>query len=156
MLTGVPKRFTIVPIKNKRPNFLRILCRTKVTGRLFPIVVFITMNTVYSFAPLVHRPCIVLFTTTTRLNVFTTTLLTSTFKFPFGRTTTVNVVNTTSNPAAVFITRGFTARLLTPLAIATFYCVSLIPVVRPPVVELLAAGHREHVHVTCGRRGPIS
>lgn len=58
-------------------------------------------------------------------------------------------MNTTSNPASVCITRILSSTCLNPVVITTCSCVTLIPVVRPPIVGLYAAGGRHLVEVGC-------
>ncbi len=152
VLIGVPFSNTV-----NRRNPLAALFGTNVTGRLFPLVLFVNVNTVVSFNPLLAGPGLVVFNTTTRFNVFFAFYVTSVF-FAAGRTTSVNVVNTTSNPATVIITGGLlntSDSVANTVVITTCSCVTLIPVVRPPIVGLLAAGGRHLVHVPC-RRGRIS
>ncbi len=138
-----------------RRKTLSILFSTNVTGRLFPLVLFVNVNTVVSFKPLLSGPGLVVFNTTTRFNVFFALDVTHLFNFRLGSTTSVNVVNTTSNPASVIITRGLRSRCINTVVITTCSCVTLIPVVRPPIVGTVAAGGRHLVHVPC-RRGSIS
>lgn len=71
-------------------------------------------------------------------------------KFAPGRTTSLNVVNNTSNPATVFAAVGLTPRLLNPVTVTTCSCVTLIPIVVPLIIGLLYSGGRLDVGV--GRR----
>ncbi len=105
------------------------------------------VNTVASFNPLVSGPGSLLLNTTTRVNVFTAFVNTGCLNFSKLRSSSVNVVNNTSNPATVFIASHLTPGLLNPVTITTCDCVTLIPIVRPPVVGLLAAGGRHRVIV---------
>ncbi len=140
-------------------NLLSILC-LKVGVNVCPYLVFINVNTVASFNPLLTGPGDLLLNTTTRVNVFLAFVYTHLFKFSSPRTTSVNVVNNTSNPATVCLASHVTPRLLNPVTITTCSCVTLIPMVRPPVVHTLAAGRRHtvivaRIHAISGGRGVV-
>lgn len=141
------------------PKLVSFLC-FNIGTKVCPPLVFLNVNTVASFTPLVTGPSDFVLNTTTRLNVFFACINTVVLNFAPRRTNSVNVVNNTSNPATVFMASGLTPRLLNAVTITTCSCVTLIPIVRPPVVHTLAAGGRHDVivnglHPISGLRGVL-
>ena len=120
-------------------GFLRILYNAGIMTELFPLFIFIAVGAMTDFGPLLENPKMALLGAAGQFGIFATLMLALYLGFPLNQAASIGIIGAIDGPTAIYVSSKLAPELLGPIAVCAYSYMSLVPVIKPPVVRLLTS-----------------
>lgn len=117
-------------------GFLDILYIGVKTG-LYPSLIFLGVGAMTDFGPLIANPKSLLLGAAAQLGVFLAFFGAVCLGFTGNEAASIGIIGGADGPTAIFLTGKLAPHLLGPIAVAAYSYMALIPMIQPPLMNLL-------------------
>ncbi|MDO8673944.1 MAG: sodium ion-translocating decarboxylase subunit beta, partial [Dehalococcoidia bacterium] len=114
-----------------------ILYNAGIRNELFPLLIFIGIGAMTDFSPLLERPVTVLLGAAAQFGIFGTLLVATLLGFNINEAAAIGIIGSADGPTSIFVATVLAPHLLAPIAVAAYSYMSLVPVIQPPIMNLL-------------------
>lgn len=128
---------------------------------IYPPLIFLGIGCMTDFGPLIANPKSILLGAAAQLGVFTTFLgalalgaLVPGINFGVKEASSIGIIGGADGPTAIYVTKTLAPALLPAIAIAAYSYMALIPVIQPPIMELLTT--KEERSIVMEQLRPVS
>jgi len=125
-------------------GFLGIVYNAGVSNGLFPLLIFVGVGAMTDFGPLLAHPKTALLGAAAQFGIFTTLIgalvLSDAFDFidfSIQDAAAIGIIGGADGPTAIFLAGKLAPDLLGAIAIAAYSYMALVPIIQPPIMNLL-------------------
>jgi len=125
-------------------GFLGIIYDAGISNGLFPLLIFLGVGAMTDFGPLLAHPKTALLGAAAQFGIFTTLIgalaLSDAFEFidfDLGDAAAIGIIGGADGPTAIFLAGRLAPDLLGAIAIAAYSYMALVPIIQPPIMNLL-------------------
>ena len=106
---------------------------------IYPPLIFLGIGTMTDFEPLIARPSSLLLGAAAQLGVFVAFLGGVLLGFTGPQSASIGIIGGADGPTAIFLTTRLAPELLGAIAVAAYSYMALIPLIQPPIMNLLTS-----------------
>ena len=142
------ERFRIKKIEGGLFDFLSQGAKLEI----FPPLIFLGVEALTDFGPLIANPRILLLGAAAQLGVFFTFLGASIFGFTTNQAASIGIIGAADGPTAIFTSNKLAPELLGPIAVAAYSYMALVPLIQPPIMRLLTTDRERRIKMKSLRK----
>ncbi len=132
-----------------------ILYKVGLSTEIFPLLIFIGVGAMIDFSPLISQPKMVLLGAAGQFGIFGTMILATLLGYPLNEAASIGVIGAIDGPTSIFVAAKLAPHLLTPIAVAAYSYMSLVPIIQPPLMKLLTTKAERRIRMEYTPR-PVS
>jgi oxaloacetate decarboxylase beta subunit len=136
-------------------GLLGMLYASGVMTELFPLLIFIGIGAMIDFTPLLAMPRMALLGAAGQFGIFLTLLLAAALGFSLEESAAIGVIGAIDGPTSIFVASRLAPELLSPIAVAAYSYMALVPVIQPPLMRLLTTRSERRIQMSYAPR-PVS
>ena len=106
---------------------------------IYPPLIFLGIGTMTDFEPLIARPSSLLLGAAAQLGIFFTFVGAKILGFTNQEAGAIGIIGGADGPTAIFLTTRLAPELLGAIAVAAYSYMALIPLIQPPIMNLLTS-----------------
>ena len=125
-----------------------------ISCELFPPLIFLGVGALTDFGPLIANPRTLLLGGAAQLGVFCTFIGALFLGFTSGQAASIGIIGGADGPTAIFLTSKLAPELLSPIAVAAYSYMALVPLIQPPIMRLLTSEKERKIRMKSLR--PVS
>jgi len=114
-----------------------VLYRAGIHNELFPLLIFVGVGAMTDFGPLLENPKLALMGAAGQFGIFGAMLLALAVGFPLKEAATIGIIGAADGPTAIYVATVLAPGLMAPVTVAAYSYMSLVPILKPPVMRLL-------------------
>lgn len=118
-------------------GLFNVLYKVGVSTELFPLLIFIGVGAMIDFSPLISQPKMVLLGAAGQFGIFGTMIIATLLGYPVNEAASIGVIGAIDGPTSIFVAAKLAPQLLTPIAVAAYSYMSLVPIIQPPLMKLI-------------------
>jgi oxaloacetate decarboxylase beta subunit len=144
---GVGILLTNIPLSGltEAGGLFGVLRQAGIETELFPLLVFIGVGAMIDFGSLLARPYTVLLGAAAQFGIFGTFLLAymvgdgwlHLLPLNLKQAASVGVIGSADGPTSIYVSSILAPELLSPIAVAAYSYMALVPIIQPPIMKLL-------------------
>ena len=115
---------------------INIIYKAGILTEIFPALIFIGLGAMIDFGPMLANPKVLIFGAAGQFGIFLTLLLGLQF-FTRAQAASIAVIGAMDGPTAIYVTSQYARELLPAVSIAAYSYMSLVPVLKPPIMRFL-------------------
>lgn len=115
---------------------LSTLYEMGISNELFPLLLFIGIGAMCDFGPLLSNPMLMMFGAAAQFGIFFTFVLGTMF-FPINDAASIATIGAADGPTAIVVAQKLHSAYLSPIMVAAYSYMALVPIIQPPVIRLL-------------------
>ena len=104
---------------------------------IYPCLIFIGVGAMTDFGPLIANPKSLLLGAAAQVGIFVTFLGALALGFNYWESGSIGIIGGADGPTAIYLTSKLAPHLLSPIAVAAYSYMALVPVIQPPIMKLL-------------------
>jgi oxaloacetate decarboxylase beta subunit len=128
---------TLGRILSKEPGGLFYYIYKGIEWEIFPPLIFLGVGALTDFGPLIANPRTMLLGAAAQLGVFITFLGAAWLGFGHGACAAMSIIGGADGPTAIFLASSLAPDLLSPIAVAAYSYMALVPLIQPPIMRAL-------------------
>jgi sodium ion-translocating decarboxylase beta subunit len=132
-----------------------VLYRAGIQNELFPLLIFVGVGAMTDFGPLLENPKLALMGAAGQFGIFGAMLLALAVGFPLEQAATIGIIGAADGPTAIYVATVLAPSLMAPVAVAAYSYMSLVPILKPPVMRLLTTKAERRIKMPYTSR-PVS
>ena len=125
---------------------LSALYAAGITNELFPLLLFIGIGAMCDFGPLLSNPILMVFGAAAQFGIFFTLCLASMF-FPINDAASIASIAAADGPTAIVVAQKLGSTYLSPIMVAAYSYMALVPMIQPPIIKLLTTKKERQIHM---------
>jgi oxaloacetate decarboxylase beta subunit len=110
-----------------------------VSKGIYPPLIFLGIGAMTDFSTLLARPKLILLGAAAQIGVFLTFLGALFLGFVPKEAASIGIIGGADGPTAIFLSAKLAPHLVGPIAIAAYSYMALVPVIQPPIMQLLTS-----------------
>ena len=118
-------------------GFLGILFKAGISTELFPIFIFISVGAMTDFGPLIENPKMAILGAAGQFGIFITLMVALLFGFTLKEAASIGIIGAIDGPTSIYVSSKLAPHLLGPITVCAYTYMSLIPIIKPPVMKLM-------------------
>lgn len=155
IIANIPHSSAVANIPGEEVGFLVTLYEVGIKTELFPVLIFIAIGAMCDFAPLMRNTKVMLFAAAAQFGIFATALAAS-FYFPFNQSAAIGIIGAADGPSTILVANRFAPEILAPLSVAAYCYMALVPVIQPPIINLITSKEERQIKMGYEGEKPIS
>ncbi len=104
---------------------------------IFPPIIFLGIGAMTDFGPLISNPKSLLLGAAAQIGIFVAFFAALLLGFDNLEAASIGIIGGADGPTAIYLTSKLAPALLSPIAIAAYSYMALVPVIQPPIMKLL-------------------
>jgi carboxybiotin decarboxylase len=132
-------------------GFLGILFNAGIKTELFPMFIFISVGAMTDFGPLIENPKMAFLGAAGQFGIFATLLIAILIGFPLNQAASIGIIGAIDGPTSIYVSSKLAPELLGPITVCAYTYMSLIPIIKPPVMRLLTNNAERTVRMPYSR-----
>ena len=112
---------------------------------IYPPLIFLGIGTMTDFAPLISNPKSLLLGAAAQLGVFVAFFGAVCMGFTGKEAASIGIIGGADGPTAIFLTTRLAPHLLGAIAVAAYSYMALIPLIQPPIMNLLTTAESRKI-----------
>lgn len=116
-----------------------------IATEIFPPLIFLGIGAMTDFGPLIARPSVLLMGAAAQIGVFVALFGAMMLGFTPQEAAAIGIIGGADGPTAIYITMQMAPHLLGAIAVAAYSYMSLVPLIQPPVMNLLTSKKEREV-----------
>lgn len=132
-----------------------ILYQVGVSTEIFPLLIFVGVGAMIDFSPLISQPRMVLLGAAGQFGIFGTMILATLLGYPLNEAASIGVIGAIDGPTSIFVAAKLAPQLLSPIAVAAYSYMSLVPIIQPPLMKILTTKAERRIRMEYTPR-PVS
>lgn len=145
---------TLLTTCGNEPGGLYYYLYKGISLEIFPPLIFLGVGALTDFGPLIANPRTLLLGAAAQLGVFATFLGALFLGFTPGQAASIGIIGGADGPTAIFLTSKLAPELLSPIAVAAYSYMALVPLIQPPIMRLLTTPEERRIRMQSLR--PVS
>ena len=125
---------------------LSTLYNAGIANELFPLLLFIGIGAMCDFGPLLSNPVLMIFGAAAQFGIFFTFCIASMF-FPINDAASIATIGAADGPTAIVVAQKLHSEYLSPIMVAAYSYMALVPIIQPPVIKLLTTKKERRIHM---------
>ena len=125
-----------------------------VKSSLYPCLIFMGVGAMTDFGPLISNPKSLLLGAAAQLGVFVAFFCAIPLGFTGPEAASIGIIGGADGPTAIFLTTKLAPHLLGAIAVAAYSYMALIPMIQPPIMNLLSTPEQRKIKMVQTR--PVS
>ena len=122
-----------------------------VKAGIYPSLIFMGVGAMTDFGPLIANPKSLLLGAAAQMGVFLAFFGAVCLGFSGNQAASIGIIGGADGPTAIFLTTKLAPELLGPIAIAAYSYMALIPMIQPPIMNLLTTKKEREVKMEQAR-----
>ena len=114
---------------------LQVLYEMGVANELFPLLIFVGIGAMTDFGPLLENPRMVLLGAAGQFGIFLTLMLALVLGFSQNQAASIGIIGAIDGPTSIYVSNKLAPELLAPITVAAYSYMSLVPIIRPPIMR---------------------
>src|SRR5512138_2194326 len=99
------------------------------------------------FGPMSANPKLVLRGAGAHLGIFVALILAKVIGFNLSEAGAIGIIGGADGPMAIFVTMKLAPHLISPISVAAYSYMALMPIIQPPVMRLLTTKAERNIHM---------
>ena len=116
-----------------------------VKSSIYPCLIFMGVGAMTDFGPLLSNPKSLLLGAAAQLGVFVAFFGAILLGFTGQEAASIGIIGGADGPTAIFVTSQLAPGLLGPIAVAAYSYMALIPLIQPPIMNLLTTKEQRKI-----------
>jgi carboxybiotin decarboxylase len=134
---------------------MNFIYRNGIKTELLPPVIFLGVGVLTDFRPLLGRPLTFLLGAAAQLGIFSAALgAFYIFGFSAKEAASIGIIGGADGPTSIFLASKLAPHLLGPIAVAAYSYMSLVPIIQPPIMQLLTTKKERQIDMP--QAAPVS
>ncbi len=104
---------------------------------IYPPIIFLGIGILTDFAPLIANPKSLLLGAAAQLGIFVAFWISILLGLTGPEAASVSIIGGADGPTAIYLTSKLAPELLGPIAVAAYSYMALVPIIQPPIINLL-------------------
>ncbi len=125
---------------------LSTLYEMGISNELFPLLLFIGIGAMCDFGPLLANPWLMLFGAAAQFGIFVTFCLGSMF-FATNDAASIATIGAADGPTAIVVALKLHSSYLSPIMVAAYSYMALVPIIQPPVIKALTTKEERKIRM---------
>lgn len=121
---------------------------------LYPSLIFLGVGAMTDFGPLIARPSSLFMGAAAQGGIFVALLMATALGFAPNVAASIAIIGGADGPTAIWLTKILAPEFLGPIAIAAYSYMALIPLIQPPIMNLLTTKKEREIKMETLR--PVS
>lgn len=155
ILANIPHSSAVSKVVGEE-GFLWVLYQGGIANELFPVLIFVAIGAMCDFTPLIQRPSVMLFAAAAQFGIFATTVMATFVGFSFEHAASIGIIGAADGPTTIYVASRYAVELLGPLSVAAYSYMSLVPVIQPPVINLITTSEERKIRMGYEGTEPVS
>ncbi len=122
-----------------------------VSQGLFPPLIFLGIGAMTDFSTMLSNPKLILLGAAAQLGIFLTLLGAMYLEFTPKEAGAIGIIGGADGPTSIFLAAKLAPRLLGAVAIAAYSYMALVPVIQPPIMNLLTSREERLIRMAAPR-----
>jgi len=130
---------------------------------IYPSLIFLGIGAMTDFSTLISNPKLILLGVAAQIGIFVSFFGALAFGFHPGEAASIGIIGSADGPTSVFLASklangvnvlgdGIVVKnLIAPIAIATYLCMALVPIIQPPIMYLLTSKKERQIRMKIPR-----
>ncbi len=114
---------------------------------IIPPLIFLGVGAITDFGPMIANPKLVLLGAGAHLGIFVALILAKVLGFTLSEAGAIGIIGGADGPMAIFVTMKLAPHLLSPISVAAYSYMALMPVIQPPVMRLLTTKAERNIQM---------
>ncbi|MBM3172631.1 MAG: sodium ion-translocating decarboxylase subunit beta [Chloroflexi bacterium] len=154
---GIGILLTNIPLSGltEAGGLFGVLRQAGIETELFPLLVFIGVGSMIDFGSLLARPYTVLLGAAAQFGIFGTFLLAymvgdgwlRLLPLNLAQAASVGVIGSADGPTSIYVSSILAPELLSPIAVAAYSYMALVPIIQPPIMKLLTTKEERQIRM---------
>ncbi len=108
-----------------------------VTSGIYPPLIFLGIGAMTDFSTLIANPKLILLGAAAQFGIFATFIGSLLLGFNITEAGAIGIIGGADGPTSIFLSSQLAPHLVGPIAIAAYSYMALVPVIQPPIINLL-------------------
>jgi len=108
-----------------------------VKHEILPPLIFLGVGALTDFGPMLANPATLLLGAAAQIGVYTTLIGAVAMGFNMQEASAIGIIGGADGPTSIFLAAKLAPHLLGPIAVAAYSYMSLVPLIQPPIMNLL-------------------
>ena len=121
---------------------------------ILPPLIFLGVGAMTDFGPMIANPSLVILGAAAHLGIFVALIGANCLGFNLGEAASIGIIGGADGPTAIFLTTRLAPELLGAIAVAAYSYMALIPLIQPPIMNLLTSAEDRKIKMVQSR--PVS
>ena len=114
---------------------------------IVPPLIFLGVGAITDFGPMIANPKLVLLGAGAHLGIFVALILAKLIGFNISEAGAIGIIGGADGPMAIFVTMKLAPHLLSPISVAAYSYMALMPIIQPPVMRLLTTKAERNIQM---------
>ncbi len=119
---------------------------------IVPPLIFLGVGAITDFGPMIANPKLVLLGAGAHLGIFVALILAKMMGFTLSEAGAIGIIGGADGPMAIFVTMKLAPHLLSPISVAAYSYMALMPIIQPPVMRLLTTKAERNIQMAQVRK----
>lgn len=115
---------------------------------IVPPLIFLGVGAITDFGPMIANPKLVLLGAGAHLGIFVALILAKMIGFTLSEAGAIGIIGGADGPMAIFVTMKLAPHLLSPISVAAYSYMALMPIIQPPVMRLLTTKAERNIQMS--------
>lgn len=114
---------------------------------IVPPLIFLGVGAITDFGPMIANPRLVLLGAGAHLGIFVALILAKLIGFSLAESGAIGIIGGADGPMAIFVTMKLAPQLLSPISVAAYSYMALMPIIQPPVMRMLTTKEERNIQM---------
>ena len=114
---------------------------------IVPPLIFLGVGAITDFGPMIANPKLVLLGAGAHLGIFVALILAKVLGFSLSEAGAIGIIGGADGPMAIFVTMKLAPHLLSPISVAAYSYMALMPIIQPPIMRLLTTKAERNIQM---------
>jgi oxaloacetate decarboxylase beta subunit len=114
---------------------------------IVPPLIFLGVGAITDFGPMIANPKLVILGAGAHLGIFVALILAKLVGFSLSEAGAIGIIGGADGPMAIFVTMKLAPHLLSPISVAAYSYMALMPIIQPPVMKLLTTKAERNIQM---------
>jgi carboxybiotin decarboxylase len=114
---------------------------------IVPPLIFLGVGAITDFGPMIANPKLVLLGAGAHLGIFVALILAKVLGFTLSEAGAIGIIGGADGPMAIFVTIKLAPHLLSPISVAAYSYMALMPIIQPPIMRLLTTKAERNIQM---------
>ncbi len=114
---------------------------------IYPPLIFLGIGAMTDFSALLSNPKLILLGAAAQIGIFVTFMGALTLGFTQQQAAAIGIIGGADGPTAIFLSSKLAPELIGPIAIAAYSYMALVPVIQPPIMNLLTTAKEKRIRM---------
>ena len=114
---------------------------------IVPPLIFLGVGAITDFGPMIANPKLVLLGAGAHLGIFVALILAKVLGFSLSEAGAIGIIGGADGPMAIFVTMKLAPHLLSPISVAAYSYMALMPIIQPPIMRMLTTKAERNIQM---------